>query len=273
MIWQLPLRGFRGRAQVREKTRGRSDTKRRGFLAILGVLICGAAAGSYELATTWTLPIVVATRALPSNSLLTADDLGIEYVSALDHVFPGALTDVNLAVGKYTVGPLVGSQPLVASQLAANAVDGDRVVNGVKVAQGLQLVAANVALDDAAGGIIDRGSHVNLMRLPIVTAGAPVQNRQVTLFATNVLVVSRPNDTTQAARGVSFTNLNAPTQPIDGSNARLVFAAPPELALLIAGYGHSHELGVIVPVGESSVQLPMVQPLDTPTQLTPGGTK
>jgi len=258
MIWRLPLPG---RAQVREKTRARSDTKRQAAFGILGFFVTVAAIGGYYLVTTWTTPIVVARNPLPAYSLLTADDLATEHVSALDHVFPGSMPDISSAVNKYTTVPLAPSQPILAQGLQEAASSGDRVINGVTVSNGLQLVAANVSLDDAAGGYIDKGSRVNLVRLPSSAPGAPA-NREVTLFASNILVIARPGD--QQAPKLSLANLNAPinSQPIEGNTARLVFAAQPELALRIAGYAHTHELGVLVPVGDTDIAVPMSQPLD-----------
>ena len=242
---------------VRSRLRGRTAAgpRRIGWLlpasAALLVLAAGLLWSSQQ-----TEMVVVAKRIIPPHTLLSVADVEMAPVTRVGNGIPGAMANSDLVVGHYTLAPLAAGQAILPGAIDSEAsTGGGRIVNGVPVPGGLTLVSGSVNLDEAAGGFIAPGAKVNLLRLPGGNTGAPDAGQASQIFAENVLVVAVNAHNGVAPGNLPFIGKDAGAA-VDGSSARVTFAAPADVALQVSTYSSSHRLALVVPVAPSTDATP-----------------
>lgn len=160
---------------------------RRKRLILVGLLAVGAMAGFYLWYLASTARVVVARGDIPPYQMLTAQDLEVRRVMALD-LHPKAVRRPEEAVGMYTAVPLVGGAPILRPYLVARPQDRGLLIGRIPVPQGQVVVGLPTDLSRAAGGLVEAGSLVHL--ISVRRGRQPGSEAEGVLFAQKVLVVS-----------------------------------------------------------------------------------
>jgi Flp pilus assembly protein CpaB len=140
-----------------------------------------------------TAPQVVAVRALPAGTTLSADDLGIVAVPAR-YALNGGVGDPRAVIGSRTAVAVPAGTPLMAAEVEA----GERIASARDVA---------VRLDDAAGlpaGDL-AGAHADVLLVQ------PGRDSEPVVVLADALVVSARN-----ADGAAVATLRLPAAAVSG---------------------------------------------------------
>ena len=106
-----------------------------------------------------TTPVLVAARAIPAHSLLTAAMLQVAPFTPATAP-PGALTNLGQAVGGITVAPLYPGQPLVQADLSGTRRPASL---SFAVAPGQRAITIAVGATNGVGEMIVPGDHVDVL--------------------------------------------------------------------------------------------------------------
>lgn len=161
------------------------------ILVIAGLIEIGRSSGPARRRS--TVRQVVAVRAVPAGTTLSADDLGVIRVP-VRYAARGAVGDAHAAIGRRTAVAIPAGAPLMAAEIAA----GDRIAAARDVA---------VRLDDAAGlpaGVL-AGAHADVLLVQPGRAAEPA------VVLADVLVVSA-----RSIDGAAVATLRLPAAAVSG---------------------------------------------------------
>ncbi len=128
-----------------------------------------------------TTPVLVAARAIPAHSLLTAAMLQVARFTPATAP-PGALTNLGEAVGAITLAPLYAGQPLVQADLSGTRRPASL---SFAIAPGQRAITIAVGPTNGVGEMIVPGDHVDVL-VTFTVSGATT----VDTLAEDVLVLA-----------------------------------------------------------------------------------
>ena len=136
---------------------------RRTAYLVVFILASLVAAGAYWLAQP-RATIVRATADIPALTQVTADMVELVHVSPLD-VPPDTARSLDVVVGQYAAVPILRGQDL--NTRALEAVPGSQAFGfGAPVGPGEIAFALPVAAEQAVGGALAPGAHVDVIAVP-----------------------------------------------------------------------------------------------------------
>jgi hypothetical protein len=173
---------------------------RRTAYLVIFVLASLVAAGAYWLAQP-RATIVRATADIPVLTAVTADMVELVHVSPLD-VPPDTARSLDVVIGQYAAVPILSGQDLDVRAL--EAVPGSQAFGfGAPVGPGEIAFAPPVAAEQAVGGALAPGAHVDVIAVPNdVKTGLPAASGDpgtVSLGRDLVILALRSTDGHQLA--------------------------------------------------------------------------
>jgi len=134
-------------------------------------------------------PVVVAGRAVPMGTVLTAADLEVKDLPA-DAIPPGAVTSLDQALGKMTIQELAQGEILLAGRLGELSKQGAGV--SFTIEEGKLVLALPAADLMSSIGLLKAGDRVDLLFTLFMTPPGEeqVQEHQVTFNALQNLQIS-----------------------------------------------------------------------------------
>ncbi|MHB8618045.1 MAG: CpaB family protein [Chloroflexota bacterium] len=205
----------------------------------------------------------MAAKPMAIHTRITPSDISTSIVSKWDGGMASALTSSQAVIGHYTTTSVSTGDVILSGTIEQDRVatsNGERRVNNVAIPDGLQLVDGVVTQATSPISQIKPGAKVNLVRLP-GTGAAGAAGPSVEMFATDVLVVQVGSGAQHQAVLPIGGKLGGPIGS-QGESVVVTFAAQPSTALSIAGYSVLHQLGMLSPIGKTSVQAPLTQALE-----------
>ena len=112
-----------------------------------------------------TVPVVFATHDVAAGTQLQSDDVELHYVHE-DGAPAGALSDPELAAGRYAALPLTAGEPVLDRALTEHR-SGGALSHEFQIPGGDVAIAVPVQPAGAVGGMLQPGDHVDVYATPL----------------------------------------------------------------------------------------------------------
>ncbi len=163
-------------------------------------LLSGAGAPQADASQTPKGPkVLVAQRALPVGTIITADSIAFQLwpkEMVQDAYFIDGEADMNKLLGTVVRYPITAGQPVTQGALVA---PGDRGFLAAALGPGMRAVTIPVSAKTGVGGFVFPGDHVDLMLTQTVNArddGMPLKATETILRNVRVLATDQSTETT-----------------------------------------------------------------------------
>lgn len=133
------------------------------------------------------VPVVMARRAVPAKTRLTADMLKVEHVP-LRYVAAAAVRDPAQAVGRTTLVPLAEGEMILSTRLAG---EGSPAGLAYRIPDGYRAMSLKIDPVTAAGGFVQPGDRVDVV---VVAEGGSGAAGRAVLLLERVLVLAVDED-------------------------------------------------------------------------------
>ena len=192
----------------------RDESRRGKFVVVIGIILALFAGGAafYFVsqareqagqASLQRVPVVVAVRAIPARTAITAADVAVREVPLDPSNANGVAAQIEAVIGRIPVVSILQGQILTTNMLASSTEGGqfsilgpDEVVNGGSEAW--RAVSMTVPDDLAVGGLVEAGSTVDVfvtavVNVPddVVAAGRYYTDRTTKITYQDMLILAR----------------------------------------------------------------------------------
>lgn len=158
--------------------------------AVLYYAVISRSGSDGEGAAAGTVPVVVASAAIPAGTIIQAQDLEIRQISETG-VGDLALADIESAVGQVARYPIAANEQVLLSKLVGTTIGSTDVLSYI-LANGMRGVGLQIDQVISAGGLVLPGDHVDVLWVPFKGAPAFVlfSDVEVTAVAQTVLNIA-----------------------------------------------------------------------------------